>query len=445
MEEVFAFRYLNMNYEQWLSKIKPDKKIRGYRHIDDPLDLNKRDVFERVVTVLENIKEHQFLPLIKHTRVSIRLGKNTSGNLEKSLKSRPIMYASHMDSHVYSYYNFILSEKYEFYIKNIGLDASVIAYRTILQEGFGGKNNIHFAKEVFDHIKSRGECVVVVQDIKSFFDNIDHTLLKKRLSSVLAAKELDEDLFKVFKSLTRYKYVEYSLFQSKQFKNKLSGSGKYAIYKRLKDFVRENKTGRGIPQGSPISGLFANIYMIVFDEAVSLRFPNTFYRRYSDDLIFVCDEKEKEDLLRFVDSNLKENRLTINNKKTHIAYFKRQKNGLLACSEVTGGSGEKTGRNYVDYLGFEFDGEDVSFRKNTVQKIRRSQTRRAVKRASNVLGEKRTGSKKRTVGLIKKRASYLKVSTKIMNSLGVKKQSSKVARYRNRVHKKTTDKFLLKG
>lgn len=39
--------------------------------------------------------------------------------------------------------------------------------------------NIDFANYAFKEIVSRGNCVALVIDIKGFFDNLDHEILKK--------------------------------------------------------------------------------------------------------------------------------------------------------------------------------------------------------------------------------------------------------------------------
>jgi hypothetical protein len=439
MEEVFAF--IIMNYQEWRNQIKPDKKLRTYQHIDDSLNLDDDKVFQKVIRVLEDIKNHQFLPFVKRTETKIRFRKNRDGEARRSKKSRPIMYASHIDAHIYSYYNFLLMKKYEDYLKKLDISANIIAYRKIkIEETDKGKSNIHFAKEVFDYIHSQNECAVITHDIDGFFDNLNHGLLKEKICKINETEKLDDSLYKVFRSLTAHKYIEYDDFVGKKIKRKTQ-SNKYAIYKTLKGIVKENKTNKGIPQGSPISGLLANIYLVDFDNQIKISFPDVFYRRYSDDLVFVCNKEQKEELLKFIDEKINESKLTINSGKSYISYFKKDTDGV-SCKEVTNGLGKKIGRNYVDYLGLEFNGEKIFLRKNTVQKLKHKQEKKAWKQLSNTQSQTRRKPKiikNITNKTNKNRNNYFKRSLEIIDNIGIKKQVLRITQKRNKI-KQNKDK-----
>jgi len=423
-----------MKYEEWKKQIKPDKKLRTYQHIDDALDLDNEQAFQRVVRVIEDIKNHQFLPFIKREEIKIRFRKNKEGEVRRSRKLRPIMYASHIDAHIYSYYNFILQQKYEEYLENSNLSENVTAYRKIkIEETDRGKSNIHFAKEVFDHIQKQSECVVITQDIEGFFDNLNHTQLKEKICKVSTTQKLDESLYKVFRSLTAHRYIEHSDFIDKKIKRKTKNN-RYAIYNTLRGLVHENKTNIGIPQGSPISGLLANIYLIDFDLEIKTSFPDVFYRRYSDDLVFVCRDDQKESLLLFIDSKIKESKLRINASKSFVTYFKKV-NGDLVCEKVTDGLGEQKSRDYVDYLGLEFSGRNILLRKNTIQKLKRKQIKKTQKQLLNNIKPIRRNPKKDVAKKAKNRNNYFKKALEIISNNGIKKQVLKVTKDRNKVKK----------
>lgn len=53
-----------------------------------------------------------------------------------------------------------------------GLCDCVLAFRSL------GKNNIHFANDAFKEIQRRESCEAIGLDIKGFFDNLDHALVK---------------------------------------------------------------------------------------------------------------------------------------------------------------------------------------------------------------------------------------------------------------------------
>ena len=421
-----------MSYQEWRNQIKPNKKIRKYQHIDTPLNLDIEKHFHKVTETISNVKNHQFLPFIKKNDIKIRFRKNAKGELFRKPKIRPIKYASHIDSHIYSYYNFLYMNKYEDYLQKENLSENIIAYRKInVPNTDKGKSNIHFAKEVFDYIYSQDNCVVLTQDIESFFDNINHKLLKEKLCKILAADKLEDSFYKVFRSLTAHKYIEYDDFINKKIK-KEAKVNKYAIYKILKDIVKENKKNKGIPQGSPISGLLANIYLIDFDKAIKTSFPKIFYRRYSDDLIFVFKKDDYESFIKFVEEKIQESALSIQPTKSFASYFKKDGENV-ACEKVTDGSGNFKNRNYVDYLGLEFAGERIFLRKNTIQKLKHKQIIKAKKQLLNILSQRRRKPKKIKIRMSKN--NYFKRSLEIINNDGIKKQILKVIRDRNKIKK----------
>ena len=424
-----------MQHQDWRDNLKPEKKIRNYRHIDVPIDLNSDKNFHKVINVIEDLKSHQFLPFIKKATTVIRFKRNKEGRAERTQKIRPIMYASHLDSHIYSYYNFILLNKYEDSLNKLGISENIIAYRKIeIGQTGKGKSNIHFAKEVFEYIQTKDESVVITQDIEGFFDNINHSLLKEKICKIIGVEKLDDSLFKVFKSLTRYRYIEHRDFEDKKINKKIQAS-KFAIYKVLAGLFKENLTNHGIPQGSPISGLLANISLIDFDNDIKVNFPNVFYRRYSDDLVFVCDPSQKDELIAFIDRKIKETFLKINAKKSFISYFKKI-NGDITCEKVTNGLGQELGRNYVDYLGLEFNGNKIFLRKNTIQKLKEKQIAKATKQVWNTLKQKRRKPKKMRENNTKNRSNYFKKSVEVIANLGIKKQVLKVTKDRNNAKQK---------
>lgn len=422
-----------MEYEEWKNGIKPEKRERTYQHVDDSLNLDDEKIFQKVVSVIKDIKNHQFLPFIRRNETIIRF-RNKNGVTTRAPKVRPIMYASHIDAHIYSYYNFLLSKKYETYLEEVNLSENVIAYRKVkVPATEKGKSNIHFAKEVFEYIKSQNDCVVVTHDIEGFFDNIDHSILKDAICKVINVERLDDSFYKVLKSLTKYKYIRYADFNTKQIKKKIKRNND-PIYKTLEGFFFENKTNKGIPQGSPISGLLANVYLIDFDHEIKLAFPNIFYRRYSDDLIFVCKDEEKEALRNFVDERIKKSKLNINSGKSFISTF-RKKVSDIVCESVTDGLGNGLNRTYVDYLGLEFDGQNILLRKNTIQKLKMRQYKKVEKQVRNTFRQKRRKPRKTKTDNLSRRNNYLRKAVQVISESAIGKQVLKFSRKRNNIRK----------
>ena len=92
--------------------------------------------------------------------------------------------------------------------------------------------NIHFCKTVFDEIHERKTCIVLCFDIKKFFDNLNHEILKENWCELLEVQRLPLDHFKVYKSLTQYASVD-KIFLYKVTSAVNNGE------KHLVDFIRQ--------------------------------------------------------------------------------------------------------------------------------------------------------------------------------------------------------------
>jgi hypothetical protein len=255
------------------------------------------------------------------------------------------------------------------------------------------------------------------------------------MCNVFNEKQLNNNIYKVFESLTKYKYIQNKVFMESKLKKKIKQDTKAPIFKTLKGSFSINHSGKGIPQGSPISGLLANIYLVDFDLAMKASFKDIFYRRYSDDIVTVCPLGEKNEVLSFIDKKIKEQKVEINPKKTFITYL--VKNGdRLEITSVTNGLNIPVGRKYVDYLGFEFDGSNVLLRKNTVQKLKYKQQKKVLKQLKNTISPKKK-KKRKSSKLQKKsgRGNYFERSSAIFGDESIKQQVLRVVKKRNKLKK----------
>ena len=171
-------------------------KCRGYLHFDSPI--NSRQAIS-LVTSPKKVVTHSFYPFLSCT-LSMPKVKKENGELKRDAKEREIAYASHKDSHIFSYYTHILNEKYENLIENKypSINNSVLAFRKL------GKSNIEFAKYAFDYILKHKNCSVIALDVSNFFGNIDHNILKEKWKKIISNDTLPPDHFAVFKAIFNY-------------------------------------------------------------------------------------------------------------------------------------------------------------------------------------------------------------------------------------------------
>ena len=409
-------------------------KFKKYPHIGKPLTNSKDRVWvENYVTNPHNIIRHKFVPLLHRVLTQRKFRpnessvKNLSGKrkrFDKGRKERHIFYPSHLDSIIFSYYNSILTQAYEKYLSDKDYASVAVAYRKIPKNDMdeGNKCNIEFAADAFQFIinNKQRKLSVIVADITSFFDNLNHRLLHTQWKKVLNVEDLPADHYTIYKNLVDYKYVnENELF--KRFRHKLiverykpndtssielkrksvnkiyhMRQEKVVAYCYADEFFREatdlirvdkpfNKTIRekqgkqnkkGIPQGTPISATLANIYMLDFDakvyEETSNR--NAYYQRYSDDLIIVCDQKDEiffYDLIR--EEIEKKAYLDIQESKTHIYRYELDLNNTLIGGIVKGRIVQTN--KQLEYLGFVFDRGKVRVKSSGFSKFYRKMKR----------------------------------------------------------------------
>ena len=351
--------------------------------------------------------------------------KDEKNKRVKTIKERPVYYASHKDALIYSWYSFLLNEKYyNKKLKELDIDKCVFAYRKIATKENKNKCNIHFSKEIFDFVSTKGECVAFVADISSFFDNLDHEHLKKEWCNVLGVKKLPPDHYSIFKRLTNFKYVDaekiYKEFNIK-FKDKINTKNKKKYKIALRDgrklkkicsrseFIKkvvknnlikgnENKNkietskrlGKtcGIMQGSPISATLSNIYMISFDTEINkvLQDFGGIYRRYSDDLVVICDKKYFNDIKKIVLDTILKYELKINSNKIDTTYFSMDHKNKLRGFDKD--DAQKRLYKNLQYLGFEFNGQDVFTRSSSLSRYYRKMKSRTRKTVNMAYGKK---------------------------------------------------------
>lgn len=397
-------------------------KWKKYPHFGPKLCAGDINFVTSYVKKSDNIEKHKFYPLIykqarerkyklcqepdgTFNRYHSKL--NSDGTKESMAKCREIYYASHLDAHILSYYaNIVLGPKYESALKAFpDVDKSILAYRKVEKPNGKGKNNIDFAKEVFDSIEeqleNKGACAAVALDVSAFFDSLNHAHLLKALKELLGnadASRLPNHHYAIYKYVTNISFVRYEdalelagvkhpkdlipkkgksnknelqsfAINHSEFRKKFAKQGKiqlHPFYEKDKPKTKEYRCG--IPQGTPISAFLSNLYMLDFDKW-ACQFVSEIgglYRRYSDDIVVLCPpEKVAVVTMQFLWQIQECCKLTIKAEKTQVSVL-RKKGNNITCQCLT------TGKNKpFQYLGFEFNGEVALIRQSSISKFYR--------------------------------------------------------------------------
>jgi CRISP-associated protein Cas1 len=139
-------------------------------------------------------------------------------------------------------------------------------------------------------LRDRGYQWVLDADILSYFDQVDHSLLRR----VLAAERTEDWLRKLIDGW---------------------------IAAEVWDGLRLRRLSKGIPQGSPLSPLLANLFLHELD--VTLSSGDFHIVRYADDFLVLCaGQTEAETAKRIVGEWLSSRRLRFHPEKTRVAQFK---------------------------------------------------------------------------------------------------------------------------
>lgn len=337
------------------------------------------DVKKKAIKYIDKIKDpswvtrHAFYPFIHYKIVFKKYVFNPETQMkEKKDKERDIYYSAHIDRFIYQYYAELINMHYNQIAKKLGINNVSTAYRNNKK----GKCNIHFAKEALEFICKCKEVWILVGDFSSFFDNLDADYLKEKLQQVLQVDRLPEDQYAVFKSITKYTYVErddIELIKGKKLnemrrENKYFETEQFQVFK--KTYLKKHDKTYGIPQGSSISAVYANVYMLDFDKIINdyVTSKKGMYRRYCDDIIIIIpinkhdiENKMNEEYVKYLESVRSSiPRLSLNLDKTEQYYYNQNEEKRLVDL--------KGKKDILNYLGFSFDGRYVRLREKSLFK-----------------------------------------------------------------------------
>jgi len=162
----------------------------------------------------------------------------------------------------------------------------------------------------------------------------------------------------------------------------------------------------GIPQGTAMSALLSNIYLCDYDEYMNAKAENEgfMYRRYCDDILIVCDSDKAEALQKIAfEKIIHDCLLEIQPKKVELTLFEPNSKGIIRAFNKkklkekaishTDSSNEKYFYKSLQYLGFEFNGQDIFIRSSSLSRYFMRLKARIVKTISMAYSDKSTSNK----------------------------------------------------
>lgn len=349
---------------EWKQFIEKHGEGNGYAHFDSRVNL-KQQLVQSYILDPEKVAHHSFYPFIQYVKQQTKIKKVKGQKKEFKEKDRLISYSAHMDTCIYQRYAFLANQYYNEFSAEHGLDLVSVAYRDKL-----GLATYELAQRAFSFIQAQQRCLIMVGDFTNFFDKIDHKYLKQQLCKLLKVDILPEDWYAVFRHVTHYgkcdmlellKLRGIKATQHKAIKklNRASRVVNKEQFAQLKASFKKNKENFGIPQGSPISAVLANVYMMNYDLDFQ-HFAQTqsgMYMRYSDDTILVLPLAEgecAEGYLKAVEQLLKPYEGLVELQPSKTKQFIYQEGRLQPLSEDCPA--------FLDYLGLRLRSSGVAIK-----------------------------------------------------------------------------------
>ncbi len=324
-------------------------KVRRYLHFDPGVT---RAEATALVTAPERVARHSFYPFIRYSLSALRV-RREGERLVPIRKERPITYAAHLDSHLYSYYAEQLGERYEAELQRRGLSGSVRAFRRL------GQTPVDTVAQIFNQIRQRSECIVLVSDIRQFFDRIDHLRLKQAWAALLGVAQLPPDHYAIYRSITRYSWVDREALHAvlppvAGDHRRLCDAATFRQVVRKGGLIQRQSETYGIPQGMALGNLLSNLYLLAFDTVMQqwVAAQGGEYYRYCDDLLLILPPEAGAAGVEQIREALTAEQLAIHEDKTQQAIF-YMRQGVLTSDRP------------LDYLGLSWNGQGFLIRSST--------------------------------------------------------------------------------
>ena len=284
--------------------------------------------------------------------------------------------------------NIILQETNSFLVQrcdNFFCDCS-FAFRGRMQ--INGEDRIPTHHDTIDKIieyrnKHSNEKIYVTEyDLKKFFDTIDHSIILKKLDSLLNERSLQIDNFwktRIKNIFEKYLscYTFYDCVFSKNSNTKYLQEfgfpdGKFEWVPELEKKFKKNKKFQriGVPQGGALSGFIANLVLNEVDcNLMNLNDPDLLYLRYCDDMIMLHTNKRKlRKAAKIYRRIIKKNKLFIH-KPTKVKKYDKDFYESKSRSIYIWGDKREKKIPWISFVGYQigFNGE-VRIRKQSIKK-----------------------------------------------------------------------------
>lgn len=450
---------LTMNFNDFRKKVG-----KQYTHIDYPIYENGNAAVSNYFKELnqpEKVIVHRFLPFIRQEIEFRKYPKWDSGKKRENIKVRPVSLASHRDTGIYALYADKLNTIYNDYSKEMGFSESAVAYRTNIQISNEPISNITIAKNVFNFIDQQSDTWIIKGDFKGFFDNLNHNIINRNVNRLLDYYGIvnTDDWNIVLKNIEKYRHIEKDELISALKKEGIYRTDNKAYFYSRREFgefikthkeLLSKKNTRGIPQGTSISAVLANVYMMEFDQKViGMCEPyNGEYYRYSDDFIVVLPKKRMS-YDEFI--GLEKSIRTLSKICVELE-IEEHKTKKLVSNEgyfVDLNTGKKT---HLDYLGFVYSDNTITLRSKSIYKFyyrgRKKIAESEMYYQTGKIMEKKPNLSEKEIFLLQKNLNFKNAQPRMnklsLNRIGIIKNELS-QRDVKKMYKKNYRKYIIKS
>lgn len=250
-------------YEAW-EKVRTNKGVGGVDHVS--LDDFEADLDKNIETLINEVTYETYRPL---PLLRVDIDKSDGGK-------RPLSIPTIRDRVLQTAITLVLTPVFELEFEEISF-----AYRK--------GRSVNQAVSLIERLRDKGYKWVVDADIHRYFDEVNHNLLMQEVEKLVTDKGI--------------------LHLIRQWLNAT-----------VVDRNQRYKLTKGIPQGSPLSPLLANLFLDQLDD--TLLDKNYRLVRYADDFVILCKSADKaQDALEITADILEGLRLGFSKRKTSVVNF----------------------------------------------------------------------------------------------------------------------------